>query len=429
VCSSDLFLVLVALGLLMLAALGADALAKKRSAPLPLLVTLGGVVTVSGLLALLPWLAPDWCADLTGAAGAKIPLATLVRAGDFAMIAWVFLALAFAWIWALAKTSVKTAPLMLTGVLLVFVNLWIVSRQLHPAAAADDTLTVTAPAALDRVARDRDYRAFSIYSGVQQYLYADPRPEIYRWAGHAGSGGMWAGLGIRQQYSAMLKLQKYHQLTGLIYSDNATASNQALDLYGVKWLVTGAPWQSVLWGNAGHELKIIERPTAVPRFKLFAAHTPADSERAVWEHFSNGRFFKNAPLVEPACLLGGKPTTRPLPLTVANTDAAGTDTNNIPGTLTVSESKNNRVILRANVTVSGGALLFFGDTWYPGWSAFVDGQETPVHRASLMFMGIPVPSGEHTITFEFYPVNFGKHSAIAALALLIIGGLFIRRRK
>ncbi|MDR1145764.1 MAG: YfhO family protein [Verrucomicrobiales bacterium] len=412
------FLILVVLGALMLAALGADALAKKRAASLPLLVTLGCVVAVSGLLALILWLEPAWCVDLTGAAGAQGSPLMLERAGKFAMVAWLFLALAFVWVLALAKTKINTAALLGAGALLTFINLLVISRQLHPAAPAADTLTLAVPPALERVAADRDYRAVSVYAGVQQYLYADPRPEIYRWAGHAGSGGMWAQLGIRQQYSALLKLQKYHQLTALIYGDNAALSNQALDLFGVKWLIVGEPWQRILWGNAGRDLKIAERPTALPRFKLYAAPTPVADDGEAWRRIISGQFTPDAPLVEPVCLRDGDITT--VPLTMINAAPADADKLNV-----VAET-SNKITLQTETL--GARLLWFGDTWYPGWRAAVDGRATPIHRVNYMFMGVEIPAGKHTVAFKFYPRHFTVSLSVALVALGVSLTLLLARK-
>src|SRR5579883_2503916 len=46
---------------------------------------------------------------------------------------------------------------------------------------------------------------------------------------------------------------------------------------------------------------------------------------------------------------------------------------------------------------NGNRLLFMSDTWYPDWSATIDGKPTPIYRADYAFRAIAVPQGTHTI--------------------------------
>ena len=51
-------------------------------------------------------------------------------------------------------------------------------------------------------------------------------------------------------------------------------------------------------------------------------------------------------------------------------------------------------------------ILILGDSYYPGWEATVDGQNTPVYRVDQALRGIFVPSGTHQIQFRFRPASF-----------------------
>ncbi|OAM89068.1 hypothetical protein AW736_14820 [Termitidicoccus mucosus] len=394
------FLVLVVLGLLVLAALGIDTLLRRPSVTdkknKTLTMGLGVVVMVGGLFAAALWMKPDFAVDLLGNAQAKIPEETLARAARLGLVAWGFLALAFAWTLAARKSRFPTSRLAVAGALLAFANLLVVSRQLHPAAAGG-AIVAPMPVLREHLA-DVHYRAFSPYSAVQQYLYADPRPEIYLWARQAGSGGMWLADGVHQQYQAGTKFLKWHHLNSVIYGQNAAAANCALDWFGVKWLVQGAPWQNVLWGNASRDLRVIERATALPRFKLFDTVAVAATDSEVLSKLAAGQASPGMPLAEPACWYGAKEMRGSVPSPDAAVSGATI------GRLEIELIKNSRVILRTEA--AGARLLWFGDTWYPGWRAFIDGQETPIHRVNYMFMGIGVPAGQHRIEFKFVPRHF-----------------------
>jgi len=75
-------------------------------------------------------------------------------------------------------------------------------------------------------------------------------------------------------------------------------------------------------------------------------------------------------------------------------------------------------------------LAIFSDIYYPtGWTARIDGKETPIYKADYVLRALKVPAGKHTITFEFDSAAFqtGKKLALAGsilLSLLIAGALY-----
>ncbi|OPY78935.1 MAG: Bacterial membrane protein YfhO [Syntrophorhabdus sp. PtaU1.Bin153] len=61
-------------------------------------------------------------------------------------------------------------------------------------------------------------------------------------------------------------------------------------------------------------------------------------------------------------------------------------------------------------------FLYASDTYYPGWKAYVDGKETGIYRANLAFRAVPIPKGNHTVSFRYVPLSF-----YSGLGLTIIG--------
>ena len=81
----------------------------------------------------------------------------------------------------------------------------------------------------------------------------------------------------------------------------------------------------------------------------------------------------------------------------------------------------------------GGAVVF-SEVYYPGWQAFIDGEEVSFGRADYILRAMNVPAGKHTVEFTFDPVSLHTTETIAfcALALLGIGvliALFFTFRK
>ena len=74
-------------------------------------------------------------------------------------------------------------------------------------------------------------------------------------------------------------------------------------------------------------------------------------------------------------------------------------------------------------------LVVYSEMYYgPGWTSFVDDQETPHFRANYVLRAMMVPAGEHSITFKFEPevVKTGSKIALTSsiiLGLLLLGGI------
>lgn len=67
----------------------------------------------------------------------------------------------------------------------------------------------------------------------------------------------------------------------------------------------------------------------------------------------------------------------------------------------ITEYAAERVALR--VVAPAPAYLALADAWYPGWTAAVDGEATPIYRANIMFRAVAVPAGDSQVVFQFEP--------------------------
>jgi hypothetical protein len=91
--------------------------------------------------------------------------------------------------------------------------------------------------------------------------------------------------------------------------------------------------------------------------------------------------------------------------------------------------------VQVRTTADGDAWLVLSDTYYPGWSARIDGQPTTVLRGDVLFRVVPVPAGEHDVDLRFEPgsAKIGLAVSVACLisvlaALVVAGALDPRRR-
>ena len=92
--------------------------------------------------------------------------------------------------------------------------------------------------------------------------------------------------------------------------------------------------------------------------------------------------------------------------------------------------KNNTVVIQSRL--NGPGILILADSFYPGWRAYVDGQETEIMRANFLFRAVLLPAGEHLVVFRYQPRSFaiGLSLSLVTLAGLILWpvGISLLRR-
>ncbi|MBU1127141.1 YfhO family protein, partial [Patescibacteria group bacterium] len=76
-------------------------------------------------------------------------------------------------------------------------------------------------------------------------------------------------------------------------------------------------------------------------------------------------------------------------------------------------------------------LLFVSDQFYPGWKAYVDGEEAEIYRADFVFRAIYLPSGKHDVVFSYEPESFkiGIIITLSSFILLIILLVYGKHKK
>lgn len=94
------------------------------------------------------------------------------------------------------------------------------------------------------------------------------------------------------------------------------------------------------------------------------------------------------------------------------------------GRASIVEQSANRVLVELDAPDGGWLLL--ADTYYPGWHAFVDGQEMPIYPADGLFRAVELPSGAHQVEFVYRPASLQGGAGLALLGLLLLIGFGIR---
>ncbi len=161
------------------------------------------------------------------------------------------------------------------------------------------------------------------------------------------------------------------------------------NLLGLRFIATGVPIEQIDKTLKSDALPLVvrtpegyiyENPQALPRV-MFAPHAQkadfADIlKTGVWPRTD----FSDTVLIE----------ADPLPGTRAS------------GTVRIISYTNTRIELEADSPQGGYVVL--NDIWHPWWFATLDGTETALLRANVIFRSVSVPPGRHSIVFEFRPV-------------------------
>lgn len=100
---------------------------------------------------------------------------------------------------------------------------------------------------------------------------------------------------------------------------------------------------------------------------------------------------------------------------------ANTHINDSLESITITKYKNELVEMKSKTT--GDRLVFFSDTWYPNWQLTIDGKPAEFFRANYAFRAFKVPSGEHTIKWEYHDEAYetGRGISLTANIIAIIG--------
>lgn len=102
-------------------------------------------------------------------------------------------------------------------------------------------------------------------------------------------------------------------------------------------------------------------------------------------------------------------------------------------TITLKSYKPNKLVYETDNDNEGFAV--FSEVYYPkGWKATIDGKPQDFYRVNYLLRGMVIPSGKHTIIFEFQPevVAVGSKVSLVGNVLLLgwlIGGVVWQRKR
>lgn len=193
--------------------------------------------------------------------------------------------------------------------------------------------------------------------------------------------------------------------------DDLESHSAWLDLLGVRWALTDGPTPTG-WRERAREgdLRLLENPDALPRAfvpRALRVDAPATDRRRAMRHADDlGRvgWIERVP--------EGLPETR----------------FNAAGTVRI-EGAGTRRVLHADFDAPGWVIVT--EPGWRGWRARIerDGKSEPlaVHRAQHAFLALELPAGESVVRMVYAPRSFLVGRTVTGATLLLLFGAFVVR--
>jgi len=204
-----------------------------------------------------------------------------------------------------------------------------------------------------------------------------------------------------------------HDLARLVGHEDQLAdprAARALDLLGVRWLITDVDVSTageLVIEDAGRRL--YERKTAWPRAFLVARTERTSEARCLDRLFD--------PSFDPTRVALVESDDRASPAPDSPSDRSGEVTilSRVSGSM------------RLKIESTAPSLLVIDDIYDAGWRARVDGASATVVPAQCALMGVAIGPGEHQVEMSYLPLGFaaglitGTLSIAAVVALVLFG--------
>lgn len=271
-------------------------------------------------------------------------------------------------------------------VLVVLVDLWGVDRRY----LGDDDLQVgqTHEAQIPTHAPDRFIKKQIEKAGGPGHFRVFPwqTPASRNPSSNAFSAYHYQSLG---GYHAA-KLQRYQEYLDRILgiSQRGRPNENALDLMNAQYVVAQQrlPGMEVVFRDRQTKTLVLKNEDAVPR-GFFVGQTEVISDpQATWKQLRDPTFDPRTTAVLP----------EPLEASVTPIDSTST------AEATLESHEPERI--EWSIQTDAPRLFVASEIYYPaGWTAYLDGEEVPIHRVDYLLRGVHVPEGEHTLVMKFEP--------------------------
>ncbi|MEC7584472.1 MAG: YfhO family protein [Planctomycetota bacterium] len=202
------------------------------------------------------------------------------------------------------------------------------------------------------------------------------------------------------------------------FHDPASLSHPLCDLFGIRFILTDQPVAAIPTPPTlidrstlvAEPFRLLERTTTLPRATFVQRIEVEPDPQARLQLLSDAeRDVANVTVLEDP--------SAPVP-----TEQPGANTE-----VRITTHDEERVVVEVQSDTDG--YLRLADPYDPGWTATIDGEPTPLYPADHYLRAVYVPAGAHEVVFTFDGPRVVWPIRISALALLVILVLLLRNRR
>ena len=260
-------------------------------------------------------------------------------------------------------------------------------------------------------------------------LKNDPEPFRITTAGYAGPnhsmvhnianiGGYEAN--VIKEYSEFMNLSEGKPLDDLRILMEVTHISKLTNLLNLKYIFISPeggieyhPAIKLVSKNSKYTL--LKNTMALPRAFIVHASKTLQGRDAIFKELASSEFnpLKYIILEEPSML-------------VKNVDPLSIQQEPVP---TFLEYSPNRVTIKATLFEDG--YLVLGDTFYPGWNAYIDGKKSRVLKTDYILRSVFLEKGDHIVKFVYEPKSFtiGMIITLTSIIILIPLSIYFKIRR
>lgn len=191
------------------------------------------------------------------------------------------------------------------------------------------------------------------------------------------------------------------------YFSSSYNRRQILNMLNVRYLVADPQfegierWEPLELVHQSDEGRIYENPDALPRaWLVYNAESIADDD---------GQLERMA-----------QPDFDPARLAILDDAAPPVGPAATPAQPPVVVYRPNQVLIAARTEAP--AILLLADNYYPGWRVTVNGEPAKLYRANYTLRGVWLPAGNHQVVFSYRPPAWQIGGSISGLALVFVIG-------
>ncbi len=241
---------------------------------------------------------------------------------------------------------------------------------------------------------------------IVQFLRSDP--ELFRMDSRTGIDDLWqpdtaALYGLFDVWGVANPLVLRHWTT--LWEATGGRQTRLYDMLNVKYVLVrdGTPLPEgkfTLALDAPGELAVYRNATPLPRAWLVHRAIPVADQAAAFQALAQPDFDP----AQAVILEGDVPS------------AAGESGGSSPAPRFLHYGANR---MRLQLQADGPGYLVLSEVWYPGWRAWVNGEEARVLRANGALRAVAVPGGESTVELRFAPTSWRNGQILGALGVLV----------